>query len=374
MSVNDSSTFENERRSGSYREPDRAKVVRYDFITFLAWAQHLQVDFLPITWQSARKIVGFGGTSLINQALVDLHTSLVFKRISLKRKQSEEEEIIFRDLITEIRVLSDPIIREHSNILLLQGICWDIPHTLSNDGVSGAFCSDKVWPVLVFEKSQYGDLRHFATLAVGRELGMYERLRLCFDIGIAVTAMHGYKIIHGDIKPDNVLIFRDGSNTFRAKVTDFGYSTLFNHDDDLILLPRSRPWEAPEYDQYNPQGTTPPKAMKMDIFSFGLLCAWVLFEKYFSGIDSLPKEAQWAQSYMRFQGEERLRDIIDELKLQKELVRLSCDLLMAQRDLNLKQKEQLKLFFKMSLAHDAAGRENDMSLLLSHLDYLNWKV
>ena len=37
--------------------------------------------------------------------------------------------------------------------------------------------------------------------------------------------------MHGDIKPENVLIFRDTNGLFVAKVTDFGYSTIVTVDD-----------------------------------------------------------------------------------------------------------------------------------------------
>jgi hypothetical protein len=47
-----------------------------------------------------------------------------------------------------------------------------------------------VWPVLVLEKSQYGDLYNFATLPVGRELCFAKRLKLCVDVGTAISDMH----------------------------------------------------------------------------------------------------------------------------------------------------------------------------------------
>ena len=45
-------------------------------------------------------------------------------------------------------------------------------------------------PVLVFQKSEFNDLPHFATEGVGRGLALTERLKLCADIGIAVRDMH----------------------------------------------------------------------------------------------------------------------------------------------------------------------------------------
>jgi hypothetical protein len=49
---------------------------------------------------------------------------------------------------------------------------------------------EEVWPVLVFEKAQFGDLYSFATLPVGRDLCIAERLKLCVDVGTAIMDMH----------------------------------------------------------------------------------------------------------------------------------------------------------------------------------------
>lgn len=149
---------------------------QYDFISLLAIAQKLGIDFLSITWQPLREVIGIGGTARIDQALVNLQTSLAFKRI--KEKDRAKPELIFREVINEIIVLSHPAIQRHPNIVELQGICWDIPS------------DDEVWPVLVLEKCHFGDLYHFLRLPVGRDLSTNERLELCLDIGIAIADMH----------------------------------------------------------------------------------------------------------------------------------------------------------------------------------------
>src|SRR5438034_3833483 len=83
-------------------------------------------------------------------------------------------------------------------------------------------------------------------------------------------------IVHGDIKPGNVLVFIDDSGGYTAKVVDFGYSTLAAGDDDLIMMPKSRPWNAPEHHH---RGFKLSQAMAMDAYSFGLLCLWLLFNE-----------------------------------------------------------------------------------------------
>jgi hypothetical protein len=152
---------------------------KFNFLSFLATAQALQIELLPITWEAARQDIGSGGTSRINEALVNLNTSFAFKRVHEESKVKKTEAQIFQTLTNEIMVLGHPFIRSHSNIAQLQGICLDIS---TND--------DKPWPVLVFEKSQFGDLYNFAMVPVGREMGIYERIKLCVDISTAIMDMH----------------------------------------------------------------------------------------------------------------------------------------------------------------------------------------
>lgn len=160
-------------RSVEHAEPD----LYLDFISFLAVAQKLEIDFLPITWQTALDEVGRGGTATIRQLLINLQMSFAFKRVLTSRK---EDRYIFRELINEISVLGHPSIGEHPNIVSLEGICWDVlPY-------------EKAWkvrPVLVFEKTQLGDLRNFADSDPGSNISVQDRLKLCNDVALALRDM-----------------------------------------------------------------------------------------------------------------------------------------------------------------------------------------
>lgn len=78
------------------------------------------------------------------------------------------------------------------------------------------------------------------------------------------------------MKPKNVLIFEEGTGSYTAKVADFGFSTYFHEEqEDLIQVPKSVPWTAPEHHgNYH----TSQSAKAMDVYSFGMLCLWLLFE------------------------------------------------------------------------------------------------
>jgi serine/threonine protein kinase len=91
---------------------------------------------------------------------------------------------------------------------------------------------------------------------------------------LAVPADIKVDVIHGDIKPANILIFRNDLNRYVAKVADFGYSTVVM-DDGLVYLPKSVPWNAPEH---HGRDFTFQRALKCDTYSFGLVCLRILFE------------------------------------------------------------------------------------------------
>jgi hypothetical protein len=185
----DSDTFTEDRRSGSTNAIQGNDETLIDIISLIATVHHLKVDLLSLVWQTAREPIGWGGTSQVNEALVDIHTSFAFKRVSEKRKLNRKKADILRDIIHELSVLSDPSIRQHPKILEIQGVCWDVPHAVDESRTWEPQQSD-VWPVLVFEKSQYGDLKHFVPLPVGRQLHICEKLNICVDIGIAISSMH----------------------------------------------------------------------------------------------------------------------------------------------------------------------------------------
>lgn len=157
-------------------------LVYYDLITFLGVVQSHKIDILPITWQSSLERLGFGGTAEINQSFVNLQTSFAFKRVAPpggNDTSSEDESILYQALACEISVLSHPILRDHPHISNLVAVCWD---TTSEDG--------KVTPVLVTEKTQFGDMYQFAKSQIGQRLSSVQRLRMCYDIGSAIITMH----------------------------------------------------------------------------------------------------------------------------------------------------------------------------------------
>lgn len=167
------------------------------FLTFFAAAQRFGVLFLPFGWDAGRDNLGQGATSQVTEGLVDIQNSFAFKRTSPDKSADES----FRALINEMAVLTHPAIRLHPLIPQLQGISWEI---CPGDD-RGEEQVDEVWPVLVFEKSQLGDLWNMATLPVGREMSFDQRLDLCLDIA---TALHDIHVLSQSHEPGSWLAMK----------------------------------------------------------------------------------------------------------------------------------------------------------------------
>lgn len=335
----------------------------FDLITFLGVAQKLEVEFLPITLQETGEGNARAGTSKISQVSVDGEKGFAFKRITGDGKSKETEETVFRLLISEIIVLQQfrPGKLNQTGIARLEGICWDIipgEGTGSvEEGNPGIANDDKVWPVLVLEASRHGDLEAFMMSPEGRSLTATERLELCLDIGDTISERQHFSqspfcflfqlrrqaqlfldIVHGDIKPQNILIFEKSIGVYRANVIDFGYSTQFATEDDFILLPKSWPWYAPEHSKFD--RFKPHQARRMDVFSLGMLWLWVMFEEYFSGLAPLPQGLHWAEHYFQTTGEiGRSKEILAELKQDNKLIMLSSRFVNAEVELSDKAQQ-----------------------------------
>lgn len=81
---------------------------RYDFIMFLETCQNLEIDFLPITWQSALDVLRVDEQSEVRQSLVNLIMSFAFNRVKSEKreeKREEKEEKIYRVLISQVSIL-----------------------------------------------------------------------------------------------------------------------------------------------------------------------------------------------------------------------------------------------------------------------------
>jgi len=152
-----------------------------DFLKFLAAVERHKIDLFPITWHPALDTIGEGATAEIRAALINVQMSYAFKRFIIS---DNNEEKVLLHLISEVSILGLENIRNHPNIIKLEGVAWDF----QDDG--------QVWPVLVFEKTEHGDLETFFASNSGKNITFQERLDLCIHIGTALMVLSAHSKSH----------------------------------------------------------------------------------------------------------------------------------------------------------------------------------
>ena len=222
---------------------------------------------------------------------------LVYKIVNVKFKSTgvpiDDDRSALLNALQELLVITHAPLLQHPNIVDFLGLAWnDIPG--SNHKV----------PVLCVEYAQHGSL---AALQKTQTLTLEEKSQLVVNIGSGLRALHGCEIVHGDVKPDNVLVF-DGETSERryvAKVADFGFAMLSK--DWPGLLSGSFLWSAPEIATRQIQS---PQAT--DAFSFGLT-VWSI---YLDGASPL-------QRFAKKTSKKANASMVSTLKSSPELVQIA---------------------------------------------------
>jgi serine/threonine protein kinase len=134
------------------------------------------------------------------------------------------------------------------------------------------------------------ELLHSPTLAWGA--GTAERLLLCARIASGVGALHccgSSTLIHGDIKPANVLLSHapGAGGALRPRICDFGFAqqrsasvfTTSQHSAAAATATAklgTLPYMAPEMLLEDESGKTKPASRSTDVYALGVLCWEVL--------------------------------------------------------------------------------------------------
>jgi len=171
-------------------------------------------------------------------------------------------------------------------------------------------------------------------------------------------------VIHGDIKPQNVLVFKDATSKTIVKVADFGYSTLTACEEAKVLLPKSRPWNAPEH-HFGEFKVS--EAKKTDVYSFGILCFWVLFGYNLSHIPSHNTKSM--AEVISFEASTGPRTSLEQLKDADNLQHYASQLIdsISLPRLNAEHRIYLKEFFSLTVPLNPKKRTSDLGKLVGLL-------
>ncbi|XP_076941532.1 serine/threonine-protein kinase 54-like [Bidens hawaiensis] len=136
---------------------------------------------------------------------------------------------------------------------------------------------------IVSEFVKGGSLRSYLLKNRKKKLPMKTVIQFALDIAKGLRYLHSKRIIHHDVKPENILI----DNQNKLKLTDFGESVY----EPLELVFTSgeigtRGYMAPEVASKMPYG------QKCDVYSFGI-CLWEIYTcdmAYTYNLDNIPAD------------------------------------------------------------------------------------
>ena len=151
-----------------------------------------------------------------------------------------------------------------------------------------------------------------------------------------------------------MLVFKDAiTRETKVKVTDFGYSTITVGESGLVSLPKSRPWNAPEH---HFGGFKADKAKKTDVYSFGMLCLWVLFENRLSDFPQTTADGVTGLISFDVPFFRSRPTLLECLKNEGRLEYIANNLLGSMPGLNAEFATHLKEIFSLALAHNPEKR------------------
>ena len=154
-------------------------------------------------------------------------------------------------------------------------------------------------------------------------------------------------------------MFRENDDRISAKVADFGFSSL-SRSDEVLFLPRSKPWNAPEWD---PRGFTIDQAKRQDVYSFGLLCLWLLLPDEVDidrNVAFQPNGTACDDAILRFKFDNR----VARLKKSDQLRREAIEAVGKLHGLDESQRKNLSSLLYATLAFEPLDRTCDFETLL----------
>ncbi|KAF4994678.1 hypothetical protein FDECE_13051 [Fusarium decemcellulare] len=201
------------------------------------------------------------------------------ERIQIPSELRSKHTAMMRNVMFEIDIMGRC---DHENIVKLRGILFE-------ETAEGFVC-----PALAMEAadSLCPDLETWYQMNdSGATMNPSTIIDIATGIAKGLGSLHSLGVVHADLKPTNVLMFKQGDN-WQPKLSDFGLSGITISSD----APRggTHRWNAPEcLPSTSPDLETHSVQPCRDIYSFGLLLVYMLrsgrelFEDYDGNVDNV---------------------------------------------------------------------------------------
>jgi serine/threonine protein kinase len=172
------------------------------------------------------------------------------------------------DQFTEIRLMTNDYLRANSNVVNLLALAWE---EVRNEEATQSFARPVLLvEIAVDEMNKPLTLDRYLSTNKSNLLLADKALLLC-DVANGLAAIHALSVVHGDLKPSNILIFPGRSKgRMVAKLSDFGFSSI--ESSNRTLGRGTFLWTAPEC----LEGATDElkeleNTITRDFYGFGLL-------------------------------------------------------------------------------------------------------
>lgn len=166
---------------------------------------------------SREEILGEGETFLVERCVSRVENVVAIKHLKLSGGADDHMfHRRLRSVILELQIMRHPPLKAHPNITPGYGYGWNKT-------------SDIIMPFIVVEYARLGTMREHLERA---HASLSDIEVLLGDISSGLAALHTCRIIHGDVKLDNVLIFPSMSRPAKAlaKITDFGHALILSDE------------------------------------------------------------------------------------------------------------------------------------------------
>ncbi|RBA20784.1 serine/threonine protein kinase [Fusarium proliferatum] len=176
------------------------------------------------------------------------------KYVAVKHPRTQDDgSVSFADIALELQILRHPPVQKHENIVDLLAVMYhDTGH---QEGIT-------VVPALVLEYADYGSLKSYQEAGYAQSL--HEKLNIAIDTARGLEGLHEAGIVHGDVKPSNLLVFKHPTRKTLVKGSDFGFAMPMQGGQ---LIGSTEVYRAPEAETAHSNSRY---LRQQDIYSFGL--------------------------------------------------------------------------------------------------------